>query len=100
MIVVASLGVVIWMSLYALIIKGGLMEKDTIILLGLWGIVGIYLGMGIVTYIIFKQIEKIVNKLDRVIEILDLMSKKQEKTPYLRFSWRETIYWVFFFDWR
>jgi len=62
------------------------MEKDTIILLGLWGIVAIYLGMGIVTYIIFKQIEKIVKKLDSVIEILDHMSKKQEKTPYLRFS--------------
>lgn len=62
------------------------MEKDTVILLGLWGIVSIYLGMGIVTYILFKQIEKMVNKLDRVIEILDLMSKKQEKTPYLKFS--------------
>lgn len=62
------------------------MERDTIILLGLWGIVSIYLGMGIVTYIIFKQIEKMVKKLDRVIELLDLMSKKQEKTPYLRFS--------------
>ena len=62
------------------------MEKDTIILLGLWGIVSIYLGMGIVTYILFKQIEKMVKKLDRVIDILDHMSKKQEKTPYLRFS--------------
>jgi len=62
------------------------MEKDTIILLGLWGIVSIYLGMGIVTYIIFKQIEKMVKRLDRVIDILDHMSKKQEKTPYLRFS--------------
>ena len=62
------------------------MERDTIILLGLWGIVSFYLGMGIVTYIIFKQIEKMVKKLDRVIELLDLMSKKQEKTPYLRFS--------------
>jgi hypothetical protein len=62
------------------------MEKDTVILLGLWGIVSIYLGMGIVTFIIFKQIEKMIDKLDRVIEILDLMSKKQEKTPYLKFS--------------
>ena len=62
------------------------MEKDTIILLGLWGIVSIYLGMGIVTYILFKQIEKMVKKLDIVIDILDHMSKKQEKTPYLRFS--------------
>jgi len=62
------------------------MEKDTIILLGLWGIVSIYLGMGIVTFIIFKQMEKMLKKLDSVIEILDRMSKKQEKTPYLRFS--------------
>jgi len=57
-----------------------------VILLGLWGIVGIYLGMGIVTYILFKQTEKMIGKLDRVIEILDHMSKKQEKTPYLKFS--------------
>ncbi len=62
------------------------MEKDTILFLWVGGIVAIYLGMGVVTYIIFKQIEKMVNKLDSVIEILDHMSKKQGKTPYLRFS--------------
>ncbi len=62
------------------------MEKDTILFLWMGGIVAIYLGMGVITYIIFKQIEKMVKRLDSVIEILNHMSKKQEKTPYLRFS--------------